>query len=115
MPNEFPACIMSLPEADTNFDGVRGWIAQGGQTQVVFFDIEAGGVVPPHSHGEQWGIVVDGEIEFTIGGETKVYRKGDTYHIPAGVEHSAKFRTHFRCIDFFPDPARHKAKARSTN
>lgn len=110
MADEFPSCITALPEVDTNFTGVQGWLAQGAGTQVVFFDIEAGGVVPAHSHGEQWGIVVDGEIEFTIGGETSVYRKGDAYHIPAGTEHSAKFRTRFRCIDFFPDPARHKAK-----
>src|SRR5437667_142849 len=57
----FPACITSLPEVDVSFSGVRGWLAQGATTQVVFFDIEASVDVPPHSHGEQWGIVVNGE------------------------------------------------------
>ena len=107
----FPACITSLPEVDTNFNGVRGWVAQGATTQTVFFDIEATGDVPTHSPGEQWGLVVDGEIEFTIGGETGVYGKGDTYHIPAGVVHSARFLSRCRVIDFFSDPDRHKVKA----
>ena len=107
----FPSCITSLPEVDAGFNGVRGWVAQGNTTQIVFFDIEAAGNVPPHAHGEQWGIVVDGELEFTIDGVTRVYRKGDSYHIPAGVVHSARFPTPCRVIDFFPDPDRHKIKA----
>ncbi len=59
----------------------------------------------------QWGIVVDGAIELTIGGETRVYGKGDAYHIPAGVVHSARFLSHCRVIDFFADPDRHKLRA----
>lgn len=110
MDDLFPACITSLPEVDTPFNGVRAWLAQGATTQTVFFDIEATGDVPAHSHGEQWGIIVDGEIEFTIGGQTRVYGKGDCYHIPAGVVHSAKFLSRCRVIDFFPDPDRHKVK-----
>jgi len=110
MNDTFPACITSLPEVDTGFNGVQGWLAQGATTQTVFFDIQPAGDVPPHAHGEQWGIVVDGELEFTIGGVTRTYRKGDSYHIPAGVVHSARFPAHCRVIDFFPDPDRHKAK-----
>jgi quercetin dioxygenase-like cupin family protein len=110
MSGYFPECITSLPEVETNFSGVRGWLAQGETTQTVFFQIEAAGDVPPHSHGEQWGIVVDGELEFTIGGESRIYRKGDSYHIPAGVVHSARFPTSCHVIDFFPDPDRHKVK-----
>ncbi len=106
----FPECITSLPEVETNFTGVQGWLAQGETTQTVFFDIEAAGDVPPHAHGEQWGIVVEGEIEFTIAGETRTYGKGDSYHIPAGVIHSARFPTRCFVIDFFPDPDRHKVK-----
>ena len=68
------------------------------------------GQIPPHSHGEQWGIVVQGEMDLTVGGETKRYRAGDSYHIPAGVEHGATFLTHFRAIDVFADVDRCKAK-----
>jgi quercetin dioxygenase-like cupin family protein len=65
--NAFPEMITSLPEADIPFKGVRGWISQALDHQIVFMDIEPIGDVAPHSHGEQWGIVVEGEMELTIG------------------------------------------------
>lgn len=106
----FPELITGLPEADIPFNGVRGWISQGPDHQVVFMDIEPIGDVAPHSHGEQWGIVVEGEMKLTIGGETKIYKPGDSYHIPAGVKHSASFLTHFRVIDVFADKHRYQPK-----
>ncbi|MCK4835572.1 MAG: cupin domain-containing protein [Candidatus Aminicenantes bacterium] len=106
----FPEMITNLPEADIPFKGVRGWISQGPDNQVIFMDIEPIGDVAPHSHGEQWGIVVEGEMELTIGDETKIYKPGDSYHILAGVEHSAKFLTHFRVIDVFADKNRYRPK-----
>jgi quercetin dioxygenase-like cupin family protein len=104
--NEFPEFVTNLLMVDIPFPGVRGWISQAKDHQVVFFDIDPIGEIPTHNHGEQWGIVVEGEMELTIGGETGTYRKGDTYHIPAGVEHGAKFSTHFRAIDVFADADR---------
>ena len=106
----YPEVITGLPEADVPLEGVRGWLSQGLDHQIVFFEIEPIGEIPPHSHGEQWGIVVEGEMELTIGGETKRLGPGDSYHIPAGVVHGAKFLTHFRAIDVFADAARYKAK-----
>lgn len=105
----FPELITRLPEADIGFPGVRGWISQGKDHQVVFFDIDPIGEVPPHAHGEQWGIVVEGQMDLTIGGETRRYGPGDSYHIPAGVEHGAKFLSHFRTIDVFADAERYSA------
>ena len=87
--NEYPAFIRHLPEVDLPIDGVRGWLSQAADHQVVFFDIDPVGEIPPHSHGEQWGVVIEGEMELTISGETQVYRKGDSYHIPAEAVHSA--------------------------
>ncbi len=103
----FPNFIRGWAEADVPLTGVRGWISQAADHQIVFFDIEPIGEIPPHSHGEQWGIVVDGEMELTIDGESCVYRKGDAYHIPAGAVHGAVFRTHFRTIDVFADRDRY--------
>lgn len=107
----FPELITRLPMVDIPIDGVRGWLSQAADQQVVFFDIDPIGEIPLHSHGDQWGIVVEGEMELTIGGETKRYAPGDSYHIPAGVEHGAKFLTHMRAIDVFADKDRYKAKA----
>ena len=48
----------------------------------------------PHSTGsrhthpnEQAGIVLQGELDFTIGGKTRRLRQGDAYLVPGGVEH----------------------------
>ena len=106
----FPEMITRLPQADIPLPGVRGWISQAADHQTVFMDIDAIGEVPPHSHGEQWGIVVEGRMELTIGGQTRVCGPGDSYHIPAGVEHGAKFLSHFRAIDMFADADRYKPK-----
>ena len=106
----YPDFITALPEAETPFPGVRGWISQAPDHQVLFVDIAPIGEVAPHSHGEQWGIVVEGEMELTIGDETRVYRPGDSYHIPPGVVHSASFATHFRAIDVFAEPDRYTPK-----
>ena len=108
--DKFPDMITSMPEADIPMPGVRGWISQAQDHQAIFFDIDPVGEVPPHSHGEQWGIVVEGEMELTIGGQLRTYRPGDSYHIPAGVEHSARFLSHVRVIDVFADPERYKPK-----
>ena len=106
----FPKVITDLPEANINFEGVKGWIAQGDNHQIVFFEIESSAEVPEHSHNTQWGIVVDGEMELTIDGKAKVYRKGDQYFIPVQAKHSAKFLTKCRIIDFFTDKTRFKPK-----
>ncbi len=106
----YPEMIRGLPEADIPFDGIRAWIIQSSDKQVVFFDIEPVGVVPPHSHCAQWGMVIEGEMKLTIGDETKVYRKGDWYFIPAETIHSATFLTKVFVIDIFDDPGRYKAK-----
>jgi quercetin dioxygenase-like cupin family protein len=106
----FPEMITKLPEADVPFKGVRAWISQAPDHQVVFMDIEPIGAVSPHRHGEQWGIVVEGEMELTIDGKTTRCKAGDSYHVPAGVEHAARFLSRTRVIDVFADKDRYRAK-----
>lgn len=106
----WPDMIRNLPEIDTPFKGVRGWLLQAEEKQVVFFDIQPVGRVPAHSHGTQWGVVVEGEMELTIGENTKVYRSGEWYFIPKGVVHSANFLTRVSVIDVFDEPDRWKTK-----
>jgi len=110
---EFPKVVTSLPEADIGFKGLRGWIAQGENHQIVFFDIESLGEVTEHSHdSHQWGMVVEGIMELTINRKTGLYKKGDEYYIPANVKHSAKFPTRCRVIDFFGEKLRYRPKIR---
>jgi len=109
----YPEMIRNLPEIEVAIAGVRGWLLQGKQKQVVFFEIEAGTQIPPHSHCAQWGLMVEGRISLTIAGRTRVYGKGDRYFIPAGAVHSATFPSRVNVIDVFDDPARYRPKARN--
>ena len=108
--NFYPEMINNLPEADINFKGARGWISQSEDHQIVFFDLEPICKVPEHSHKAQWGIVIEGEMELTKGGETKTYKKGDYYFIPESVIHSAIFKRRTRVIDFFNEKNRYNSK-----
>jgi len=106
----YPDMIRNMPEVDIPFEGIRAWLMQTDGQQAVFFDIQPIGEVPPHSHCAQWGVMLDGEMALTIDGQTKIYRKGDTYFIPERVVHSATFKTRVNVIDFFDAPDRWKAK-----
>ena len=90
----YPEFIQSFPSIDVPFpeDVVQTAVVQSDAGLVAFFTFLKDMELPPHSHGAQWGTVIEGEIEFTIGGETKTYRAGDSYSISAGVEHALLFR-----------------------
>jgi len=64
----YPEMIRDLPEIDIPVDGVRGWLVQSEKRQVVLFEIEPIGKIPDHSHGDQWGIMLDGKMKLTIAG-----------------------------------------------
>jgi quercetin dioxygenase-like cupin family protein len=110
MAHFFPEIISGLPEADIPFKGVRGWLSQSDDHQIVFFEIEPIGEVAEHKHGAQWGVVFEGEMSLTINGETKTYRKGDSYYIATGVLHSANFTKKTWLMDFFADKQRYLPK-----
>ena len=104
----YPQIISGLPEANIPFDGVRGWLSQGNNHQIVFFEIDPIGEVPAHMHGAQWGVVFEGEMDLTIGEETKTYQKGDHYFVPEGILHSAIFKKKTWVMDFFAEKDRYQ-------
>ena len=106
----FPDFVRALPEADLPFEGLRGWLLNSERGQLLFLETDAELEVTEHSHGNQWGIVVAGEMELTIGGETATFRQGDSYYIPAGTTHGATLRAGFRALDFFEDKDRYNVK-----
>jgi quercetin dioxygenase-like cupin family protein len=70
--------------------GVMAKTFWGDKMLMSMVEFEPNSVVPMHSHPhEQSGVVLEGDLTFTIGGETRVVRPGDMYIIPGGVEHSA--------------------------
>ena len=61
----------------------------GEKVMMSLVETAPGAVVPNHSHPhEQAGLMLQGEFDLTIGGETRRMRPGDAYVIPGGVEHS---------------------------
>jgi len=86
----YPDIIKNLPEINLPLPGVKAHLIQSENNQLVFFDFSEDTEIPLHSHGAQWGIVVDGKIELTIGDKTRLYKKGDNYFIPSGVKHGGK-------------------------
>ena len=96
---------MPFPE-----DVVQTAVIRSDAGLVAFFTFLKEMELPLHSHGAQWGTVVEGEIELTIGGETKVYLPGDSYSIPAGVEHGGRIKAGSRVIDVFEEPDRYPIK-----
>ena len=91
--------------------GARTRTFWGEKMTLSLVDIDAGCLVPTHSHPhEQGGMVVEGELEMGIGGETRVLAPGDVYLIPGDVEHWAKARgTAVRVLDIF-SPVREEFK-----
>jgi quercetin dioxygenase-like cupin family protein len=73
----------------------------GGLMQVeVWFDKGAAGPLHSHPH-EQLTYVLSGEFEFTIGGETRVVRAGDTLYKRPGIEHGCVCLRAGRLLDTF--------------
>ena len=106
----FPAFVRALPAAALPFPGLSGWLLQSHSGQVLFMETAVDVVVAEHSHGDQWGFVVDGTIALTIGGVTRTYSRGDSYFIPAGTTHSAHLHPGFRALDYFADPDRYQVR-----
>jgi quercetin dioxygenase-like cupin family protein len=58
---------------------------------MVRYVYQPGSVFPLHDHAEeQITVVVSGEIEFTVAGETVTLGAGQTAVIPSGVPHGAR-------------------------
>ncbi|MCV6593644.1 MAG: cupin domain-containing protein [Silicimonas sp.] len=110
----YPDFIQSFPGLDVPFpeDVVQTAVIRSEAGLVAFFTFLKDMELPPHAHGAQWGTVVEGELDFTIGGERRIYRAGDSYDIPAGVEHGALIKAGTRVIDVFEEADRYPVKPR---
>ena len=106
----FPDFIRGLPMADSPLESLRGWLLQGEQALAMFYEIPDGVEVPSHAHGAQWGVVIEGSVELTIGDETRSYQRGDTYYVADGVVHAAVISPGFVGIDVFADADRYAAR-----
>ncbi len=110
MEPEFPEPIRSLPEADVPLKGVKAYLSQSDDHQILFMQFEENVDLPEHSHAAQVGFILEGRIDLVVEGRTSTYRKGDRYSLPEGARHSGKIYAGYSDITFFADPARYSLK-----
>jgi quercetin dioxygenase-like cupin family protein len=73
------------------FPGVEIRTAAGTNLMLSIVRLEPGSVVTDHAHPhEQMGILLEGKLEFTVGGVTRLLGPGDMWRIPGGVVHRVR-------------------------
>ena len=73
------------------FPGVEIRTTAGANLMLSVVRLEPESVVHDHSHPhEQMGYLVEGRLEFTIGGITRLLGPGDIWRIPGGVTHRVR-------------------------
>jgi quercetin dioxygenase-like cupin family protein len=72
----------------TIFPGVTIHTCAAEKMMLSYVELAPHAVVEEHSHPhEQVGMVLEGRLRFTIGGEEKLLSKGDMFRIPGNVKH----------------------------
>ena len=110
MKSIFPEPITRLPEANIPLNGIKAFLSQAENHQIIFMEFEEEVELPEHSHEAQVGVVLRGEIDLKIDNEIKKYEKGDIYYIQSGQRHSGKIYAGYADITFFDEPNRYKTK-----
>ena len=85
------------------FEGLVMQSVVGGKLMANWVTIEPHKVVPRHQHPhEQLGIMLEGQLELTLGDETRLLNPGDAYTIPPNLPHSARtLEQHCVVLDIF--------------
>ena len=70
------------------FPGVDIYTTCGDEMMLSLVEMEPHAIVEEHSHPhEQMGLMLEGEAEFTIGGQQQRVTAGQMWRIPGGVLH----------------------------
>jgi len=104
----FPEFITKLPKINIPIQGCTAYLFQGEKQQIVFMRFDKDAIVPEHSHGCQWEIVLDGKADVYLNDEKKQYCKGDRFYVPADTPHKARIYAGYTAIAIFDQPDRYK-------
>ncbi len=97
--------------AKETMPGFLGRFVHTNSMTLAYWDVKKGSVAPLHKHiHEQVMQVYEGEFEFTVNGETKVYTAGMVAVIPSMTEHGGIALTDCKLFDVF-SPVREDYKA----
>ena len=73
----------------TIFPGVEIFTACTDRLMLSVVELKPRAVVEEHSHPhDQMGLLIEGELDFTIGGQRQTLRPGQMWRIPGGVKHT---------------------------
>lgn len=88
------------------FPGVDIYTTAGEHMMLSLVEMEPHAVVEPHSHPhEQMGLMLEGEADFTIGGQQRRVTVGQMWRIPGGVVHKVVAGDRpVRALDVFYPP-----------
>ncbi|MBO9523460.1 MAG: cupin domain-containing protein [Nocardioidaceae bacterium] len=106
----FPAFIERLTEADIPLETCRAFMVRD-RCQALFFELPAGSQSPDHTHGNEWGLVIQGQVDITIDGVTTSYGPGESYFVGEDVVHSVVNHPGLVGITVFEGTDRFTAKA----
>jgi quercetin dioxygenase-like cupin family protein len=84
--------VTSAQQADTKRTDLQrhDLSAPGREVIQVRVDFDPGYVAPMHTHpGEEIIYVIEGELEYEIGGKKSKVKAGDVLFVPAGTPHTA--------------------------
>ncbi|SEL14629.1 Cupin domain-containing protein [Maribacter orientalis] len=82
--------------------GYFGKLVHSENMSIAIWEVKKDAKVPEHAHmNEQIMHVMEGDFEFTLDGETKVYHSGDIVIIAPHLKHSGKALTDCKLLDVF--------------
>ncbi len=71
--------------------GIRSKLESGSNLTMAFMEIAPNKEGIAHDHPfDQCGVVIEGEIEMSVGEEKRLLRPVETYFIPEGIKHNWK-------------------------
>ena len=88
------------------FPGVDIFTTYCERMMLSLVEMQPHAVVEEHSHPhEQMGLMLEGEADFTIGGQTRRVTSGQMWRIPGGVKHKVVAGARgVRALDVFHPP-----------
>jgi len=96
---KYPQKIKELPLYDGRFDAYK---LAAKNSDVLFASYPAGTSIPAHSHDtDNHGVITRGELIISMNGEETRVGVGEWYHVPAHIEHSARFEVETDEIEFW--------------
>lgn len=84
------------------WEGIHAALHHSDELTFAHLVLAEGAVVTNHNHiHEQWTHVIEGAMEFTLEGETRILTSGMCAFMPSNAFHSAKAITQCKVIDCF--------------